>query len=172
MAPETSIIVAIVASVVLFGIIGYFVGEKREAGGIGALLGILLGPIGVLIAAIVADERKKCPQCLERINTGAKICASCRTQIEWVREVPYLKIHNDKLISEMSLDSDYNQFERNEQGKMQSVEDYESEEEIALRLLDLPPKSHHSSPPQPAPPPPPPQPPSPPPRYFDGKFKK
>ncbi len=75
MEPTAVFILAIFFAAVC-SVIGYAIGEKRESGGFGALLGFLFGPIGILITAVAADGRKKCPRCFEKVNTNAKICSS------------------------------------------------------------------------------------------------
>jgi uncharacterized membrane protein YeaQ/YmgE (transglycosylase-associated protein family) len=39
------------------GILGFVIGSQKCQGGLGAMLGILLGPLGVLIAALLSDQR-------------------------------------------------------------------------------------------------------------------
>jgi hypothetical protein len=176
---ETSLVVSIVVYCTFFGFIGYFIGANREAGAAGALMGVLLGPIGILIAAISADGRKKCPQCLERVNTNAKICASCRTPLEWISCVPYksfndyLKKSSDKMEDDLewpsvppppsssstplSLPPLYeDRKSKDQQKKSKSDEDFEKEEDKAIRALNWSPSSSSLSPP-PQPPPLPPR---------------
>jgi len=47
----------------------------------GFLIGILLGPIGLIIALISGSQLPKCPYCAERIQRDAKVCPHCRKEL-------------------------------------------------------------------------------------------
>jgi predicted amidophosphoribosyltransferase len=55
----------------------------------GFLIGVVLGPIGVIIALIGGDQRPKCPYCSERIQKGAQICPHCRTRLIGDKQIHY-----------------------------------------------------------------------------------
>jgi len=60
---------------------GAFVGQSRKAEVQGFLLGLFLGPVGVL-AAFRMDNRTRCPQCREPSNDLARRCPFCGTRFE------------------------------------------------------------------------------------------
>ena len=62
--------------------LGFWVGAPRKAGLAGTLLGFFLGPFGV-VAACLIDERDPCLICGERVNTGATLCPSCLSRLQW-----------------------------------------------------------------------------------------
>lgn len=62
-------------------IAGAMIGAKKDEAGSGFFLGLLLGPLGVLIAFLLRGNRQTCPFCLELIPYGAKVCAHCQRDI-------------------------------------------------------------------------------------------
>jgi hypothetical protein len=58
------------------GLLGALVGAKNNAKGEGFLLGFLLGPLGILIAAFL-DCRRCCPDCGTRLNGDPRYCPQC-----------------------------------------------------------------------------------------------
>lgn len=70
---------------VLFGLIGAVVGSSKEAGAAGFGLGLLLGPIGCIIAAFI-DGRPRCPICRERVSTGTQLCPHCQHNFRAARQ--------------------------------------------------------------------------------------
>ena len=59
-----------------------FLGSARKCLGTAAILGLFLGPIGVLICfGLGFDGRSKCPHCAELYSPGARICPHCRTAL-------------------------------------------------------------------------------------------
>lgn len=61
-------------------LLGALIGRQREAAGFGAILGLLLGPLGVIVAIFV-DSRPFCSLCRERIASGALKCPHCHSQL-------------------------------------------------------------------------------------------
>ncbi|NPV67104.1 MAG: zinc ribbon domain-containing protein [Anaerolineae bacterium] len=79
----------------LFGLIaGYINQSKGNPFATGCLLGVLLGPIGLLIALIsgrneeelerrgvVVGQTRHCPYCAELVKAEAKVCKHCGRDI-------------------------------------------------------------------------------------------
>lgn len=65
----------------LCALIGAWVGSgKNETFG-GFMLGLLLGPLGLLIAIISPGDRRACPHCAEKVLRAAKVCPHCQREI-------------------------------------------------------------------------------------------
>jgi hypothetical protein len=68
---------------VVGGLVGAFIGERKGRTGQGAVLGAILGPIGWLVVGLGPDykqptkETKKCPFCAELVKREAKVCKHC-----------------------------------------------------------------------------------------------
>jgi len=60
--------------------IGYIIGEGNGRPGMGALLGLCLGPIGWGLATAM-EEVKKCPECMGTVPVGAKKCRHCGSEL-------------------------------------------------------------------------------------------
>jgi hypothetical protein len=60
-------------------LVGYMIGKGKGRGGEGAVLGLLLGPIGWLIIAVAqtGEGMRKCPFCAETVKSEAKVCRYC-----------------------------------------------------------------------------------------------
>jgi len=65
--------------------LGFWAGSFKHAEGPGSLLGLLLGPFGVIVAAVI-DRRVRCPGCYNRIDDDVKLCPVCRVTIDWKRD--------------------------------------------------------------------------------------
>lgn len=72
----------IVISNLISMFVGWYVGNLKRAGATGILLGLLLGPLGVLITAFV-DQRPQCAICKTRVNSGALACPACGRWLTW-----------------------------------------------------------------------------------------
>ena len=72
-------------SAVICGILGAVIGNAKNAPGIGFFLGLLLLPVGVLIACLI-DARPECPKCREHIQIRATICPHCRQNLRWAND--------------------------------------------------------------------------------------
>jgi uncharacterized membrane protein YeaQ/YmgE (transglycosylase-associated protein family) len=54
---EGSFLIAVLVVCFVCGALGYAVGDQKNQGGLGAVLGIMLGPVGVLIAAVLPKSK-------------------------------------------------------------------------------------------------------------------
>lgn len=85
---------------ILCGIIGTLVMERKGRSGFGGfLLGLLLGPLGVIIAlvlgsdqaaldrrSIASGQQRKCPRCAELVKAEAIVCRHCGADLAAVVE--------------------------------------------------------------------------------------
>jgi len=63
------------------GIVGYFIGKTKGRPGLGALIGFVIGPIGLLIVCFLKDIRNRCQYCGGVLNDGATFCPHCRRNL-------------------------------------------------------------------------------------------
>ena len=60
---------------------GALAASGKHAAGTGAILGAILGPLGV-VAALGLDERDQCPRCTSRIDSAeGMVCQYCRSPL-------------------------------------------------------------------------------------------
>ena len=72
----------IVVIAVVGGLVGLVIGQFKNKPTTGFLLGLLLGPIGWLIMAVIPNSGPKCPACKGVINSGATKCVNCGSSLE------------------------------------------------------------------------------------------
>ena len=65
-------VILCICSVAICGAIG----KSRQLLEIGIWLGILLGPIGIVVI-LCLDGRPKCPRCANRMDPAATLCTNC-----------------------------------------------------------------------------------------------
>lgn len=63
-------------------------GSKKGEGCGGFIIGLLLGPFGILIALFSKGNRKQCPYCKELMHKEAKVCPHCQKNIVEFSEKP------------------------------------------------------------------------------------
>lgn len=63
------------------GLLGYVIGAGKGRGEEGAVLGFLLGPVGVIIAMLQGDKRTRCQFCREAVAPDATVCPHCQKAI-------------------------------------------------------------------------------------------
>ncbi len=67
----------ILAWIIVGILLGAVLGEKKGRAGFGALVGMILGPLGWLIVALGPDRRGTCPKCSKPISDGIMKCPHC-----------------------------------------------------------------------------------------------
>lgn len=72
----------VVAMAIICGCFGYVIGSQKDAGVIGACLGVSLGPFGLLASSLV-DFRVQCLRCGTRLNRHPEVCPGCDAHITW-----------------------------------------------------------------------------------------
>lgn len=77
---------------VLFATVGYAIGDARGRWALGFWLGLLLGPIGWILTALLAGPAQpenndgplvKCPECLGEVPALARKCRHCGSVLPW-----------------------------------------------------------------------------------------
>lgn len=69
-------------ALLLFGITGAFMARHKKNSLNGFLLGVLMCPLGLIMAAYLDDRtRTPCKHCSELIKTGATVCPFCKTEL-------------------------------------------------------------------------------------------
>ena len=76
----------------LCGVVGGAIGAMKGRVGPGVLLGVFLGPLGILLSIGLKNQKeidkkhtKKCPYCAERVQKDAKMCKHCGKNVEIFR---------------------------------------------------------------------------------------
>jgi len=64
----------------LCGIVAAIIGAQKGEGCVAFIVGILLGPFGVLLALLSPGNQKSCPYCRKMIHEDATICPYCQKQ--------------------------------------------------------------------------------------------
>lgn len=64
-------------SLLAFAFVGRLIGQKRGQADAGALLGAILGPLGLIGAAFLPDKRRQCPACKGGVPDDARKCMHC-----------------------------------------------------------------------------------------------
>ncbi|MCX6348237.1 MAG: hypothetical protein NTV79_01865 [Candidatus Aureabacteria bacterium] len=64
-----------------FSFLGAWIGGRKNQAGTGFLLGLLFGPIGLLIICLTQGNRLKCPMCRKMIENDARLCPYCRSDL-------------------------------------------------------------------------------------------
>ena len=60
------------------GIAAAIVGSRKGIGCLGLILGVVLGPVGLVIVLVMKGNRKQCPYCMEYIHKDASVCPKCQ----------------------------------------------------------------------------------------------
>ena len=71
---------------ICFAVIGSFIGEKKGRQNTGIVLGLLLGPIGLIIILAMDGDKISCPHCKTKISPRATSCPRCTKDIKIRKE--------------------------------------------------------------------------------------
>ncbi len=63
------------------GIVGAVIGAGKGEGCFGFIIGVMLGPLGILLAVFSKGDRVACPYCKELIHKDAVVCSHCQREI-------------------------------------------------------------------------------------------
>jgi len=63
------------------GIVAAIIGSGKGEGCAGFILGVVLGPIGILLALASSGNRRACPYCKEMIHREALVCPRCQRDL-------------------------------------------------------------------------------------------
>lgn len=66
---------------ILFAIVAALIGSPKGQGVLGFILGLLFGPLGVLIMLFTKGSKRECPYCKELVKQNATVCAHCQKEI-------------------------------------------------------------------------------------------
>jgi hypothetical protein len=78
------------------------VGSAKEATGPSVMLGLLFGPLGIVIA-LGLDFRRFCPRCHGRLNRHPKMCPHCHMELKYSAYGDAMAPEEQKAASEKSL---------------------------------------------------------------------
>ena len=63
------------------GIGSAMLADRIGFGCLGALLGFMLGPIGLIIVFAMIADKEQCPACKKSVNRGATKCPWCQADL-------------------------------------------------------------------------------------------
>lgn len=63
------------------GVIAAMIGSRKGEGCGGFIVGILLGPFGIVAALMSSGNRRACPHCREMIHKQASVCPRCQKEV-------------------------------------------------------------------------------------------
>lgn len=87
----------------IWAIICALIGARKGAAFFYFFLGLILGPIGVIIALVGKGNRVKCPFCRKLIDPKATVCAYCQKEIIYKNEVQKIESSEHRAIRKFAL---------------------------------------------------------------------
>lgn len=66
---------------VVCGFIAAAIGSRKGASGSSFVIGLLLGPLGIVIVLVSKGHRVECPHCRELMHPDASVCPHCQRAI-------------------------------------------------------------------------------------------
>lgn len=82
-------VILILIGCAICGAIGRYIGQFKGRADAGMWLGVLLGPIGWLLAALVLHFETQCPHCCSPIHPQARVCPRCQ-RAQFVARGPFV----------------------------------------------------------------------------------
>ena len=80
--------IGVLVGMMVFGVIGYSIGNKKEYGALGFVLGLLLGLIGVIVIAVIPAKKTypygspvMPPMMPPMTQPGLDVCPACRSSV-------------------------------------------------------------------------------------------
>jgi hypothetical protein len=67
---------------IVCGIITALIGSRKGLGFFSFFYGLILGPLGILIAIFTVGDRKECSFCKELIHKDATVCPHCQRDVK------------------------------------------------------------------------------------------
>src|SRR4030067_1737039 len=73
---------ALISFWVVCGIVAAIIGSRKGAGCSSFIVGLILGPLGIVVAIFMKGNRRQCPSCREYIDPTATKCPKCQEDLK------------------------------------------------------------------------------------------
>lgn len=67
---------------IVCGIVAAIIGSRKGSGCSAFIVGLALGPLGIIVAIIMKGDRQQCPSCQEYIDKYASKCPKCHEDLK------------------------------------------------------------------------------------------
>lgn len=67
---------------IVCGIVAAIIGSRKGAGCSAFIVGLALGPLGIVVAIFMKGNRRQCPSCREYIDKDASKCPKCQEDLK------------------------------------------------------------------------------------------